>query len=176
MPQLKRLFTIGNLIVFGVLAFFLYTRGPQIVHSYRIQGADEFARDSLLDFDGKQVERPYPHALVFWASWCAPCEIEMSRINRMIEAGKIRPEQVISISIDNHLEDARKKHSSKGYLFPAAWDQSGHWARLYNVGVTPTLIVIDKNKKIVWATSGLSPLLEMRLGSYLKAQDSIGEQ
>lgn len=169
MLKLKRFFTIGNLIVFGVLSFFLYTRGPQILNYYRLQGSDEIAQDSMINLDGSPIERPYPHVLLFWASWCAPCEIEMSRINSMIENGKIRPQQVISISIDSSFEEARRKHKQKGYLFPAVWDQSGHWARLYNVGVTPSLFVIDKNKKIIWATSGLSPLLELRLGSYLSA-------
>ncbi len=108
----------------------------------------------------------YPQLIVFWATWCGPCKIELSRINSLVKSGQITPDSVIAISSGEDPNLVRNMVTKEGYQFKVALDPDASAAKVYNVKGTPTLILVDKQGKINWMTMGLSATLEMRILSF----------
>ncbi len=105
--------------------------------------------------------------MVFWATWCPPCKVELSRINSMISNGKIRPDQVLAVSIGESPDVVSTFVREQKYTFEIAVDETGLSRTFYRIDATPTVLLIDSDTKIHWATMGISPTLEYRIGSFL---------
>jgi peroxiredoxin len=88
--------------------------------------------------------------LVFWASWCGPCQNEMAELQKMPEAHPAWKDKVVILtaSIDEKKEDAIKRLKEKG------WDKTHNvWTdekmlRTFHVDSIPTAYVIDPQGKI----------------------------
>ena len=104
----------------------------------------------LADFKGRVV------LLNFWATWCAPCIIEMPSLDRLQAALGDRGLAVLAVSIDRGgakvirpfaerlgLERLGLYHDSKAALFKA-----------FGVTGLPTTFLIDRRGKIVGAYPG----------------------
>lgn len=111
--------------------------------------------------------QPRKVVMVFWATWCGPCEIELKRINQMVIDKKIQPTDVIAISSNEDESIVKEKAKRENYLFMIGLDTNGSVSSLYQVTATPTIIFIDENKIINWMTAGISPTLEYRINSFL---------
>lgn len=106
--------------------------------------------------------------LVFWATWCGPCEVELNRLNKMIENGKIKTaNSVVAISSYEEIPLVKGITNERGYKFSIGIDLKGSVAEKFKIAGTPTIIFVDENAKINWITTGLSPSLEMRANSFL---------
>lgn len=116
-------------------------------------------------FDSAATDRPL--AVVFWATWCGPCEIELTRVNRLIQDHEIKPESVLAISSFEERALVERVVKDRKYLFPVGLDSTGEVARLYGVEATPTIVFISKTKNVEWKTRGLSPMLGFRLTRFL---------
>jgi cytochrome c biogenesis protein CcmG/thiol:disulfide interchange protein DsbE len=65
-----------------IVLFALFIRGPGLVEQFSKQGS----KLSPIVLDGKLFPPPATRSvLVFWASWCGPCTIELNRIHSAIE-------------------------------------------------------------------------------------------
>ncbi len=95
-------------------------------------------------------------ALLFWASWCGPCKIELSRFDSSVRAGKIPPEKILAISIDENPNEYKKAVRERGYPFPTAWDAGGRAARALGIEVTPTVVLVDNQGKVRSFSTGMS--------------------
>lgn len=104
--------------------------------------------------------------LVFWATWCGPCSIELGRINRLILSGDLKPDSVLAISSGEDKQTVQKSVEERKYLFPVATDEDGHLALTYKVSGTPTIYFINEKNSVEWASVGLSPSLEFRIKSF----------
>ncbi len=110
-----------------------------------------------------------PQMIVFWATWCGPCRLELKRIKRMVENGEIPKERVLAVSFGERQETVESHLRREPYPFRVALDSDSAASRLYSVAATPTLLLIDKENKISWKTTGLSPSLELRARSFFSA-------
>lgn len=157
-------------ILFGcILLFVAAQRVPSVVKMYEAEGKS--AQSALaFDLSGQSISIPLPtkHILVFWATWCGPCGVELGRINKMIVNGEIASESVLAVSIAEDPKLVSSFVKEKKYLFKVAVDQSGQAAGLYRVSGTPTILFIGSDRKVNWMTTGLSPSLEFRIRSFLK--------
>lgn len=106
--------------------------------------------------------------LVFWATWCPPCEVELKRINNLIQQGEVPADSVIAISIQEDPNLVARVVKDRDYKFQIAVSSETTLARQFKVAGTPTIIFIDPEKKIRWISSGLSPFLEFRIKNFLK--------
>jgi cytochrome c biogenesis protein CcmG, thiol:disulfide interchange protein DsbE len=154
-----------TLAILGLLALKL----PTIIAAFNVQGtlAPDFSIQTsdnstftLSKADGKKV-------LIFWATWCPPCEVELERINELVKVGKIPPDAILAIAINDDPQFVNKVSRERGYLFKWACDANGEIADQFKVRATPSMAFIDGNKKIAWMTSGYSPTLSWRLASFL---------
>lgn len=109
-----------------------------------------------------------PAALIFWATWCGPCQIEISRVRELAAENKIKAEQVYLLSIAEDPELILKTATERNYPFHLLHDMNGDAFNFYKVRATPTTVFIDQAGKISWIGTGLSPTLGLRMEKHLK--------
>ncbi len=96
--------------------------------------------------------------LIFWASWCPHCKSEVVNIYNYLSKefpvkyqNKILTTVAISLDTDkNKWRRFIKENNLSSWIHVAelqGWD--GSIVKKYNVYATPTLILLDKNKKII---------------------------
>lgn len=121
-------------------------------------------RVSLADFHGQKRI-----VLAFWASWCGPCRIEMPDLIKFYKRNHSESSdfEILAVSIDHEPKDAAEFAAAQKMIFPVLLDSSERMADDYAVYSIPTLLVIDKNGKIVYGHSGYSASMEYRLASEL---------
>ncbi len=135
----------------------------------------EEARDfNLKDLKGESVElvklRGKVVLLNFWATWCGPCRIEMPQIDRLQKEFKDRGLVALGIS-DEEPSRAREFLARHRISFPTLSDPEQTVAQNYQVDVIPTVLIINREGKIVYHGRGVSredtlrnALLEAGLG------------
>lgn len=161
----KGLNIILTVVVLGLLA----TKVPGIVENFKTEGsvAPEF---SLLTNSGLEFNTKDLHAkkvLVFWATWCPPCEMELSRVNELVKEKRIPAEAILAISMHEDKALVDRTVAERGYQFPVGYDLDGKVSQLFKVQATPTIVFLNGDKTIRWITTGLSPLLKLRLNIFL---------
>lgn len=156
-----------------VLALFFLSlvikQGPVYWSYYKLNGTE--AQSVLVKaIDGSEVSLPKAgkHVLVFWATWCPPCKLELGRINKLVSSGRIRADQVLAVSVGESAEIVDRFAKEQKYHFDIAIDEEGLSRAFYNVEATPTILLIDDERKVEWATMGISPTLEFRIGNFLR--------
>jgi len=101
----------------------------------------------LSDYRGK------PLVLVFWASWCGPCQQEMADLQTVYEKHPQWKDKVtiLTASIDEKKEDAVKRLKEK------SWDKTTNLLsdiktlRAFHIDGIPASYVIDANGKVAAA-------------------------
>lgn len=156
--------TIGDW-AFAIIALTaLWLRGPMIIDHFQKQGASV----TPVMIDGKLIPPPKEKSiLVFWATWCGPCSVELKRINSAVAEGSITTKNLFAINMGEEqvvIDKAMKEHR---YRFSALRD-NGELARELGVTATPTIAFIDNKGKIEWLSAGLSPTLIYRISRFQK--------
>jgi thiol-disulfide isomerase/thioredoxin len=120
-------------------------------------GGDEVPRFNITSLQGNNINLADIHArhtlLVFWGSWCPHCEGVMDDLLEIYDdyhnAGFL---EIIAIGIEddremwlNAVED--KKHPWISYSSVQKWDCP--LVRDYNINGTPTMILLDSDKKFL---------------------------
>ncbi|HEY4441441.1 MAG TPA: TlpA disulfide reductase family protein [Candidatus Elarobacter sp.] len=106
-----------------------------------------------------------PVLLEVFATWCPHCQRETSVLNSLAQkyAGKV---QIVAVSgsptgMDGNTPESQADVNQFGQNFnvryPIAYDGDLAVAQKYISGGYPTIVVIDKNKKVTWITSGETP-------------------
>ena len=108
--------------------------------------APEFVRR---DLTGHNLDLARLHGKVvllnFWATWCAPCQIEMPMFARWQE--QYRPQQlaVIGISMDDDSEPVRRMIHAQRIDYPVAMGDATLGQRYGGVLGLPLTFLIDRN-------------------------------
>ncbi len=110
----------------------------------------------VIDLDGKsitlsEIDKDYV-VLIFWASWCPHCTQVLPKLRDFYKRQDIDYLEVISISIDTSMSDYQDFIEVGGYNWINVCDYKG-WesdpAKLFGIYATPTLILLDNNRKIL---------------------------
>jgi len=133
--------------------------------------APDFQLPSL---DGRTVALGEFHGtknvvLIFWASWCGPCRLEMPGLVSFYTRTH-KPDsdyEILAISIDEYPESAQGAAANMKAQFPVLIDTGQKAAGAYGVWSIPTLFVIDKTGKVIYSKEGFDIGLEFELAGNL---------
>jgi peroxiredoxin len=118
------------------------------------------AKKTLDDYRGDVV------LINIWATWCAPCRVEMPSIERLHEAFAPKGLKVVAISVDDPGSDAQIREFAKQYklTFQILHDpggQEGRVSRDYQTTGYPETVIIGRDglirRKFLGATDWNSP-------------------
>lgn len=98
------------------------------------------------------VDSSKHNLIVFWASWCGPCRMEIPQIKKLYES-KGANLNVVSISVDkdqNAWKNAMEKEQMpwKQFLLPAG-ETYAMLDKKYNLQTIPIWVLLDGNGKVV---------------------------
>lgn len=170
--SLKFFSLLFNIIFTVFVIYKLSQRIPDVLEHYKMedQNLPEF-QVSLID--GSSLSSQHwtdKKIMVFWATWCGPCKIELTRLNKLIQEGKIKnPKSVVAISSYEEAELVKKEAIDRDYRFAIGLDLNGSVAQKFKIAGTPTILFADDKSKIKWITTGLSPSLEIRAEEFLNS-------
>jgi thiol-disulfide isomerase/thioredoxin len=102
-----------------------------------------------------------PLLVYYWASWCGVCRFTTPTVQQLWQEG----ENVLTVALrSGNSEQLGKGMGKKGLTFPTHNDESGELAAQWQVGVTPTFLVI-RDGALVSSTTGWSSKwgLQLRL-------------
>lgn len=159
-----------NILIVIVLGFVLYSKVPTIFNSYRLESS-KLENTSVRRLSGEEISIPdvkRNKIVIFWATWCEPCHVEMKKLNNMLLQGQIKPDDLIAISVDEKKEDILKFIQQESYQFLIAQDIDGRLSRKFNISATPTILFVNKNGNLDWVSTGISLSLEKRVKDFLK--------
>lgn len=92
--------------------------------------------------------------LVFWDPNCGHCKTEIERLRQFYSESKTEfGIQIYSVCIESNLEkwlaSIKEKNIENWINVNATQSALGHYQELYDVFTTPTIFLLDKNKKII---------------------------
>jgi thiol-disulfide isomerase/thioredoxin len=147
----------------------LAQRVPSIISQFKTEG-QTVPVITLKQMNMKTIMFPKENTksvVVFWATWCAPCSVELNRINSAILNKEIDAKDIYAINTGEDPSLVTKELNKKHYVFKSYFDIDNKLANFLNSNVTPTIAFIDKNQKIQWISSGISPSLIYRIKNFL---------
>ena len=151
--------TKSNLITLIILVFALYIQGPTVLKNFQAEGTkletEEYNEISAKGIKEKVLFPPQNlnSMTIFWATWCAPCKLEMQRLKSSVENGKI-PKGLI-FAINPFETTATVVNFLKENNFPFTFIDATNVSQRLNISSTPTTLFIQKNE-IISMKSGLS--------------------
>ncbi len=104
---------------------------------------------SLDDYRGRVV------LVNFWASWCAPCLVEMPGIQRLKESLAGRPFTVLAVNFREPRATVWRFGNLLQVDFPLLLDTDGKTAADWQVAVYPTSYLLDTDGRIRHVAYGL---------------------
>jgi len=139
----------ASLLLVGISLVVIQVRGDRAALEARPEVgylAPDFALPSLngqtvrlSDLRGKAV------LLNFWATWCAPCRLEMPTMDKAYQEYKNRDLEVLAVSLDAGSKSVVKNFMQELKLdFPVLLDPDMEVLRLYRMVGIPASFLIDK--------------------------------
>jgi len=108
---------------------------------------------TLTTFKGNTISpasfKGKPIVINFWASWCPPCRIEASLLERTWRAFKDRGVIFIGINIQDKKEDALNYIREFDITYPNAPDPTGEVSIDYGVSGLPVTFFVSRKGEIV---------------------------
>ncbi len=87
--------------------------------------------------------------LNFWATWCAPCVVEMPSLENLHRAVKDKGVIVLAISVDEDAEAYQRFVREKGLTFATSRHAGQGIAALYGTFKFPETFIIDREGRVV---------------------------
>lgn len=120
---------------------------PSAAPPFHLPGLDGGVRQ-LADFRGEVL------IVNFWASWCAPCRVELPSMNRAAAALQGDGVAMVAINVFEEREAVAAFVADFPIDFPVLLDSQGEVSRHWQVKGLPTTFVIDRRGQIVYRAIG----------------------
>lgn len=125
--------------------------------------APDFSHSDINNKEFKLSDIKDKHTLlVFWASWCPHCTWLLPELKSYYDNIDRNTLEIVSISIDTSKADYTDFKKTGGYYWTSICDYKG-WdnevAKLYGIHATPTLILLDENRKIIAKPNSVQELM-----------------
>lgn len=101
-----------------------------------------------------------PTLIVFWATWCGVCHIELPWLNNLAKT-----EQIYTIALQSGSTEEVRAYLAKNQLnhLTVINDPDGQIAKQFGVGVTPTLFFLNPDGRIAMSETGITSPWGIRL-------------
>lgn len=110
------------------------------------------------DLDGRQLRldgfRDRTVLVNFWATWCAPCVVEMPSLQRLRDRLASQGFEVLAVNYQENAARIRPFVERLGLAFPVVRDHDGSLAAEWGVRVFPTSFVVGPDGRIALAVVG----------------------
>jgi peroxiredoxin len=81
----------------------------------------------------------------FWASWCAPCRVEMPHLSRIWDKYRDAGYVFLAVNVDENLQNAVSATSRMALRAPVLLDAEKKVVRAFEVATMPTTVLIDRD-------------------------------
>ncbi|WP_431295674.1 protein disulfide oxidoreductase [Rahnella sp. PAMC 25559] len=150
MTKLKRRLREGAVMALLILAV---TSGMDFLRAP--QAPANFGNQALQTLEGQRItlleqSQQRPLLVYFWATWCGICKMTTPGVATLAQEGG----NVITVALRSG--DAAKIQqylTAKHYVMPVVNDPRGEISSQWDVGVTPTFVIISKGE-VVSSTTG----------------------
>jgi cytochrome c biogenesis protein CcmG, thiol:disulfide interchange protein DsbE len=107
--------------------------------------APGFSADSL-EQNGKPTRllKRKITVLHFWATWCAPCQVAMPKLDKLQAKYGARGVMTIGVSVDDEKKGVLTFAKDNKVTFPIGWDRGHEISERYKVSTMPQTFVIDR--------------------------------
>ena len=125
----------------------------------------------LRSLDGRSMKlsemRGHPVLLNFWATWCAPCRVEMPWLVELDEKYRTQGLQIVGVSMDDPsaVEEISAFAQQRGVKYQLLLGNSATADAYGGVRFMPQSFFIDSDGKITKATTGLTDKKELEDGA-----------
>jgi thiol-disulfide isomerase/thioredoxin len=153
MIRLKRWVREGAIFVVLILVVMLgmdFLRAPQAPASFGSQPLQTLS-NQFVTLSQQSQKRPL--LVYFWATWCGVCKMTTPSVSRLAEEG----ENVLTVALRSGDNATLERYlRGKGIHMPVINDARGDLSAQWDIGVTPTFVVIDKGQVIATTTGWTS--------------------
>jgi len=91
----------------------------------------------------------------FWATWCGPCYFQAEILHALYPKVADRGVEFVAVSVGEPEEVVREYVEEKPYPYPVLVDPEDELSERLEITGLPTLIVVDREGRIVYRNSGL---------------------
>ncbi len=130
---------------------------------------------TLRDLDGQAHQltelRGRPVLINFWATWCAPCRLEMPTLVSRYQQSQAAPSggaglEILAVAINSTPDTVMAFRKEFGLRFPVLLDTDSQILNRYQVGAIPTSYLVDRAGTVRWIQVGVwtDALLREKLG------------
>lgn len=157
----------GNILTLIILILVLWKQLPLLMTSFKMEGEPIPSKKyPVINSDQAVLFPPQTGRAmaIFWATWCAPCKLEMERLQKSVEERKISEGKIFAI---NPFES---KDISSVFIrknkYPFVFIEAQDVAERINIMATPTTLLLE-DQKIHSMSSGLSIIGIWKAESFL---------
>ena len=90
----------------------------------------------------------------FWASWCGPCKQSFPWLNEMQAKYGAKGFQIVGISVDSKMADAKTFLTEVPAKFTVAFDEKSVTPKQYGIKGMPSSVLLDGNGKVIMQHTG----------------------
>lgn len=127
-----------------------------------LAGLDESTRVIPSASDGGLV------VVTFWASWCAPCRIELPGFARAYKVLQPKHVELFAVNMDSDRSAMERFLVGKDFKFPVLRDPGGRAASIWGIGSLPTTVVLDPAGRVLDVREGLIHDLERHVKRFMR--------
>jgi len=91
----------------------------------------------------------------FWATWCAPCHVQVKELEKIWPEAKDRGVAFVAIASGEPESVVRDHLAAKPYAWPVLFDPDDTLGAALEILGLPTLVVVGPDGTIRWRTTGL---------------------
>ncbi len=90
----------------------------------------------------------------FWASWCAPCRVEMPKLNDLYNKYKDLGFVLLGVNVEQQEKPPRNFLQKRPVDFPILLDKGNDVSKLYHVIAMPTTVLVDRSGNMRYIHQG----------------------